>query len=115
MAKLHPFRALRPLPNVAPEVAAVPYDVVNRQEAFELAKGKPLSLLLLAGAEFDLAADVDPSSPHVYARANENLDSLTRQALIRDERPCLYGYRLKHGLHQQTGISATYSIDEYDS
>lgn len=116
MAQIRPFQALRPIPEKAPEVAAVPYDVVNREEAALLAKDIPLSFLHVSRAEIDLPVEVDPYSDFVYAKARENFQYLIQSgALRREEQPTLYVYRLKKGSHQQTGIFATYSVDEYDN
>ena len=115
MALIAPFRALRPMPASAARVAAVPYDVVNAQEAHALAAGNPLSFLHVSRAEIDLAAQTDPYSDAVYRKAVENFDSLKREApLVVEDSPCLYVYRLKMGKHMQTGVAGTFSIDEYE-
>jgi len=115
MALIAPFRALRPAPASAARVAAVPYDVVNAQEAHALAAGNPLSFLHVSRAEIDLAAQTDPYSDAVYRKAVENFETLKRDApLVVDDSPSLYVYRLKMGNHVQTGVAGTFSIDEYD-
>jgi uncharacterized protein (DUF1015 family) len=115
MAAIIPFRALRPTPASAPHVAAVPYDVVNAQEAKALANGNPLSFLHVSRAEIDLAPDTDPYSDGVYRKAVENFDTLKKRApLVVEDEPSLYLYRLKMGDHVQTGIAGSFSIDEYD-
>ena len=67
--RLHPFRAIRPKPELAAQVAAVPYDVVNRAEAAELARGNPHSFLHVGRSDIDLPEDVDPYDPRIYAGA----------------------------------------------
>jgi len=114
MATLHPFRALRPQPNEAAHIAAVPYDVVNTDEARELAAGNPLSFLHVSRAEIDLPAGTDPHADAVYERAAENFETLKRTALVLEEQPSVYFYRLRAGAHEQTGIGGCYSLDEYD-
>jgi uncharacterized protein (DUF1015 family) len=115
MTLIAPFRALRPTPASAPDVAAVPYDVVNVQEAHALAAGNPLSFLHVSRAEIDLPAQTDPYSDAVYRKAVENFETLKRQApLVEEDSPSLYAYRLKMGNHVQTGVAGTFSIDEYD-
>jgi uncharacterized protein (DUF1015 family) len=115
MAFIAPFRALRPTPASAPRVAAVPYDVVNAQEAHALANGNPLSFLHISRAEIDLPPNTDPYSDAVYRKAVENFAALKTQApLVDEEAPSLYIYRLQMGRHVQTGIAGTFSIDEYD-
>jgi uncharacterized protein (DUF1015 family) len=115
MASLFPFRALRPEPAVAADVASVPYDVVNTDEARELATGHPLSFLHASRAEIDLAPDTDPHADEVYTRARENFDRLRREApLVSEGTPSLYFYRLRMGDHVQTGLAGCYSVDDYD-
>jgi uncharacterized protein (DUF1015 family) len=115
MAVIRPFRALRPAPQSAPAVSSVPYDVVNTDEARQLASDNPLSFLHVTRSEIDLPADTDPYSGAVYARARENLAALRARApLVQEERPALYVYRLRMGAHEQTGIAGCFSVDEYE-
>jgi uncharacterized protein (DUF1015 family) len=100
----------------ARDVAAVPYDVVSTAEARALAAGNPWSFLHVSRAEIDLPEGTDPYSEDVYRRAAENFERLTRECpLTRESEPSLYLYRLRMGGHEQTGIAATFSLDEYDS
>jgi len=115
MALIRPFRALRPAPEVAPRVASVPYDVVSTEEARALAHGNPLSFLHVTRSEIDLPPGTDPYSPEVYAQAARNLEELKRAApLVIEPEASLYFYRLRMGAHEQTGLAAAYSVDEYD-
>jgi uncharacterized protein (DUF1015 family) len=115
MAALHPFRALRPAPEAAARVAAVPYDVLDTEEARALAHENPLSFLHVSRAEIDLPPDTDPYSEAVYAQAVRNFTALKRQApLVTEEAASVYVYRLGMGTHTQTGVAACYSLDEYD-
>jgi uncharacterized protein (DUF1015 family) len=115
MALLAAFRALRPTPESAPRVAAVPYDVVNVEEAAALAAGNPLSFLHVSRAEIDLPDVTNPYADAVYARAVENFERLKRTAPLRmEEAPSVYVYRLRMGGHEQTGVAACFSVDEYD-
>jgi uncharacterized protein (DUF1015 family) len=115
MAFIRPFKALRPAPEVAPRVASVPYDVVNTEEARALAHGNPLSFLHVTRSEIDLPPDTDPYSPRVYEQAVRNLEELKRAApLVIESQPALYFYRLRMGSHEQTGLAAAYSVDEYE-
>ena len=98
MAFIAPFRALRPTPASAPRVAAVPYDVVNAQEAHALANGNQLSFLHVSRAEIDLPPNTNPYSDTVYRKAGENFAALKTQAPLVDEKaPSLYVYRLQMG------------------
>src|SRR5580704_15223076 len=114
MATLRPFRALRPKPATAARVAAVPYDVVNTEEARALAEGNPLSFLRVSRAEIELPPATDPYSDGVYDRAAENFARLRESTLVLEAEPSLYVYRLRMGTHEQTGLAACFSLDEYD-
>jgi uncharacterized protein (DUF1015 family) len=114
MATLYPFRALRPAPDTAAGIAAVPYDVVTTDEARALADGNPLSFLRVSRAEIELPAGTDPYSDGVYERAAKNFAALRERSLVREAEPTLYFYRLRMGDHVQTGLAACFSIDEYD-
>ncbi|MGK5084730.1 DUF1015 family protein [Bdellovibrionota bacterium FG-1] len=115
MATLRPFRALRPLPQKAAAVSAVPYDVVNRDEAAALAQSNPLSFLHISRPEIDLDPKVDPYSDPVYEQARKQFEALKISApLIQDSTPQLYAYRLRQQGHEQTGIAATFSVQEYE-
>jgi uncharacterized protein (DUF1015 family) len=114
MATVHPFRALRPRSSDAARVAAVPYDVVNADEARALADGNPLSFLRVSRAEIELPPGTDPYSDAVYQRAAGNFKALRKTSLVVDEEPSVYFYRLRMGAHTQLGLAACFSIDEYD-
>jgi uncharacterized protein (DUF1015 family) len=113
MATLCPFPAVRPRPDVAARIAAVPYDVVSADEARQLAQHEPLSFLHVSRAEIDLPAGTDPYSEAVYGRAVRNYAALKERALVED-RPGIYVYRLTMGRHVQTGVAAAFPVDEYD-
>jgi uncharacterized protein (DUF1015 family) len=114
MATLHPFRALRPNADNAARIAAVPYDVVSTDEARALADNNPLSFLRVSRAELELCAGSDPYAPDVYERAAGNFQTLRTTALVVEDEPSVYFYRLRMGSHVQTGLAACFSIDEYD-
>jgi uncharacterized protein (DUF1015 family) len=114
MATLRPFRALRPTPATASSIAAVPYDVVNIDEARAQADGKPLSFLRVSRAELELPADTDPYADAVYERAAKNFNALRAASLVIEDEPSVYFYRLRMGGHTQTGLAACFSLDEYD-
>jgi uncharacterized protein (DUF1015 family) len=114
MSFLAPFRALRPAPDVAADVASVPYDVVNTDEARALAAGDPLSFLHVTRPEIDLPAGTNPYDASVYAQAVRNFEDLKRAAPLVQDEPSLYFYRLRMGTHEQTGLTGVFSVDEYD-
>ncbi len=116
MAILRPFRALRPVPQRAREVAAVPYDVVSTEEARSLASGNAWSFLHVSRAEIDLPDGTSAYSAAVYQKAAENFERLSRECpLIRESEPSLYVYRLRRGDHEQTGVAGAFSLDDYDA
>lgn len=114
MTVLLPFRAVRPAPGLAPQVAAPPYDVVDTGEARALAEGNPHSFLHVSRPEIDLAEDVDPHAPEVYAQGRRNLESLlTSGALRPDDAARFLVYRQRLGTTVQTGIVACASVADY--
>ncbi|MBP7569278.1 MAG: DUF1015 domain-containing protein [Acidobacteria bacterium] len=116
MSMIRPFTALRPQPDNVDRVSAVPYDVVNTEEARAMAADNALSFLHVSRAEIDLPPSADPYSDAVYAKALENFQRLRAEApLVVEEAPSLYFYRLRMGTHEQTGLAACYSVDEYDA
>ncbi|MEP6635241.1 MAG: DUF1015 family protein [Acidobacteriota bacterium] len=115
MAVIHPFSALRPLPERAPQVSSVPYDVVNTEEARQLAAGNPLSFLHVSRPEIDLPPGAEPYSDTVYRKALDNFQELIKSAPLETEDvPSLYLYRLIMGDQEQIGVVACCSVDEYD-
>jgi len=114
MAKIRPFRALRPEPSLASAIASVPYDVVNAEEARALAAGNPLSFLHVSRSEIDLPAGTNPYDDLVYRTAAERFAAI-RAHMIEEPEPALYFYALRMGSHKQTGLAACYSVDEYDA
>ncbi len=115
MAAIYAFRALRPPREKVSEVAAVPYDVVNTEEARALAGDKPLSFLHVSRPEIDLPEGANLYADETYGKAAENFHQLIRDCPLEIEaEPSLYLYRLKMGEHEQTGVAACVSVDEYD-
>ncbi|MGH9257065.1 MAG: DUF1015 domain-containing protein [Vicinamibacterales bacterium] len=116
MAAIVPFRALRPTPHSAAHVAAVPYDVVNTDEARALAAGNPLSFLHVSRADIDLPPGTDLYSNATYEKAVANFAALKARApLIEEDVPSMYAYRVRLGSHAQTGVAACFSVTEYES
>ncbi len=113
--RIRTFQGLVPAPKHAAEVAAVPYDVVNREEAATLAQGKPHSLLHVDRAEIDLDPEIDPYSPEVYSKAKENFLKLqSGGVLIRESKPCMYLYRQTIAGHSQTGLVTVCHTEDYE-
>ena len=114
MAVFHAFKALRPVREKAAAVAALPYDVVNREEAKAIGDENPLSFLHVDRPEMDLEPQIDLYDERVYARARENLINMERNGiLVQDEKPCYYIYELVRRGKTQTGIVGCSSIDDY--
>lgn len=119
MAKLplfSPIYGIRPAPGKAQEIIAPPYDVLDSEEARELAKGKPNSFLHVSKAEIDLPPGTDTHDESVYKKAAENFERMMKEGLlIREGKPCFYAYRLKMGEHVQTGLMVGACVDDYDA
>lgn len=114
MPKVTPFQSIRPIPEAASRVAALPYDVYNREEALAEVLREPLSFLKIDRAETQFPADVDTYDPRVYVKAKELLDAMiTDGTFIIEETPCYYIYELTMDGRSQTGIVACSSVDDY--
>lgn len=114
MAKITPFKGLRPTAELAAEVATLPYDVVSVAEAREFKKDK-YNFYHVTRSEIDLPENVDVHSTPVYERAKENLDAfIADKILIQDEEPCYYIYELTMNGRSQTGLVCGSSIDDYN-
>ena len=113
MATVKPFRAVRPVKQYADKVISLPYDVMNRQEAAEMAEGNPYSFLHICRAEIDLP-QAEQHSQEVYAKARDNIaDFMAKGILTQEEAPALYVYREIMEGRVQTGIFGCVSVDEY--
>ena len=114
MSTVRPFKAFRPKPEYAGEVAAKPYDVLNSDEAREEVKGHPLSFLHIGKPEIDLDPGIDLHDPKVYAKGKENLQKLIDQkVLVEDPEPYLYVYAQTMEGRAQYGIAGCASVEEY--
>ncbi len=115
MVTITPFKALRPEPQHAKEVASRPYDVLSSKEAKVEAQGNAKSFLHITKAEIGLAESVDVHAEEVYQRAKENLTAFTsRNILFRENKPCYYIYRLIMDGNSQAGLVCTSSVDDYN-
>ena len=114
--RIQAFCGLTPRPDLASQVAAVPYDVVDTEEARALAADRPYDLLHVDRAEIDLPPDTDPYADIVYATAAGNLRRLMDEGILqREAAPVLYLYQQQMGAHVQTGLIAACHIDDYGS
>jgi uncharacterized protein (DUF1015 family) len=114
MAIIQPFKALRPKPDLASQVASRPYDVMNSAEAKEEAKGNPLSFLHITKPEIDLPDNIDTHSQAVYEKAKTNLQDFLQQGTVFiEEKPCYYIYQLIMNNRSQTGLVCVSSVEDY--
>ncbi|MDA0895343.1 MAG: DUF1015 family protein [Proteobacteria bacterium] len=115
MKLIRSFRGIRPLAQLAAKVASHPYDVLNREEAYELAKDNAYSFLHINKPEVDMPAEVDVYDTSVYAKGRDNLDRFMREGTLKqDDKSTLYVYKQVMGDHQQIGLVAVASVDAYD-
>jgi uncharacterized protein (DUF1015 family) len=116
MANISPFKALRPRPELAKQVASRPYDVLNSKEAREEVVGNPYSFLHITKSEIDLPDDIDIHSAPVYEKAKENITAfIQRGILFREDKPCYYIYQLVMNGRSQTGLVSASSVDDYEN
>ena len=114
MARIVPFKAIRPSKEEAAVIAALPYDVYSRKEAYEKVKEQPNSFLAIDRPETQFAEDVDMYSDEVYAKAASMLNEwVDAGRFIQDDKPYYYVYELTMDGRSQTGIVACASIDDY--
>jgi uncharacterized protein (DUF1015 family) len=114
MAVVKPFRGLRPPARIAKDLACLPYDVMNREEAAVMAKGKEVSLLHITRSEIDLPDDIDVHSDDVYNKSVMNFSEWQKKGwLIRDEKPHFYIYAQTMNGRTQYGIAGCASVDDY--
>jgi uncharacterized protein (DUF1015 family) len=115
MSTIVPFQALRPVPDLASQVASRPYDVLDSREAREEAADNPYSFLHITKSEIDMPLNVDTHAQEVYDKAKENLQAfIEKGVLIEEDKPCYYIYRLVMNGRSQTGLVAASSVDDYE-
>ena len=114
MATVRPFKAIRPDEKYASKVVSLPYDVMNRKEAAEMAEGNPYSFLHICRSEIDMPQQEDPYDRSVYEKARDNIDAFLKDGIfVSEERPALYLYRQIMDGRVQTGIVGCVAVDEY--
>jgi uncharacterized protein (DUF1015 family) len=116
MSHIKPFKAIRPYPQYARAVAALPYDVLNVEEAGAVARDNPLSFLHVEKSEIDVPSYPDVDEAEIFAKARGNLlKLLADHVLFQEATPCYYVYSQKMGNRVQYGIVATASVREYET
>lgn len=114
MSIVRAFKAVRPAAELADKVAALPYDVMNSEEARQMVVGNPHSFLHVDKAEIDLDPSIDLYDTRVYEKARDNLNKMIADGVfIQDETPCLYIYKQVMDGRAQIGIVGCTSIDDY--
>lgn len=116
MAIVKPFKAVRPVKELASKIAALPYDVMSSEEARKIVKNNRYSFLHIDRAEIDLDIGIDAHDKRVYEKARDNLNRMIKEGeFIQDESPYFYIYRQIMNERVQTGLVFTASIDDYVS
>lgn len=114
MAKIKPFKAIRPCREYAYKVAALPYDSISYKEALKVVKNNEYSFLHVDRAEIDLDQSINPYDNAVYEKARENLDKIiSNGVLFEEDSECMYVYRQIMNGRVQTGLVTCTSIDDY--
>ena len=115
MALVLPFKAVRPVAKYASQVAALPYDVMTREEGQKAVAGLPLSFMRVEKSEIDVPDGTRPDDLRIYETAKRNFGKLREEGILKqDEFPCYYVYRQQMGAQVQTGIVGVMSAAEYD-
>lgn len=115
MVNIAPFKGFRPKADRVQDIASVPYDVVNSEEARELAKGNELSFLHVIKPEIDLDTSINIYDEIVYQKGADNLRKFVESGWLIQDKPCFYVYAQQMGEHYQIGLVAGASVDDYDS
>ena len=114
MAKIKPFKGIRPPQELVEQVASLPYDVMNSEEARQMAEGNPHSLLHITRSEIDFAPGIDEHSDEVYDKSRENYDNfLATEILQQDANDYYYIYGQTMDGRTQYGIVAGASVEDY--
>ncbi len=114
MAVVRAFKAIRPTPELAARVAALPYDVMNSQEARQMVVGNPYSFLHVDKAEIDLDPAIDLYDTRVYEKARDNMNRMVAEGVfVQEEKPCLYIYKQVMNGRAQIGIVGCTAVDDY--
>ena len=114
MAVVRPFMGVRPNPDLADKIAALPYDVMSSMEAREMTKDNKLSFLYIDRPELNFPVGQDPYAPESYKMARKVYEDMkTKGEFIQDEKPVLYIYEQTMDGRKQMGLVACTSIDDY--
>lgn len=116
MAKILPFRAVRPRADLADKIAALPYDVYSREEAYRKVQEDMYSFLRIDRPETQFPADYDMYAPEVYEKARDMLNGMIQDGyFLQEEKRAYYVYELVMDGRSQVGIGACASVDDYEN
>ena len=116
MSTVKPFRGLRPQKDIAARLSCLPYDVMNTQEAAQMAQGNPQSFLHITRAEIDLPEGIDPHSKQVYDKSLQNFNDFQQKGwLIQDDAPRFYIYAQTMDGRTQYGIAGAAFCEDYQN
>jgi uncharacterized protein (DUF1015 family) len=116
MARVIPFRAVRPQRKYAGEVASFPYDVLDREEGRAIVRNNPRNFLRVEKSEIDVPDEIRDDDPRVFARARDNLRNFIGEGILfQEEKPCFYVYRQKAAGREQYGLVGCVSTAEYEA
>ncbi len=116
MINIKPFKALRPNPGFAKQVASRPYDVLNSAEARVEVQGNTHSFLFITKSEISMDDDINIHTQPVYDKAKENLTAfISREVLFNENKACYYIYQLIMNDRSQTGLVCVSSVDDYNN
>ncbi len=114
MATIRPFKGFRPTKDIAKQLASLPYDVMNTDEAAAMADGNPYSLLHITRSEIDCPKGIDVHAQEVYDKAVENYSNFKEKGwLVQDDKPLYYIYAQTMDGRTQYGIVGAASVDDY--
>ena len=114
MAIVRAFKAFRPKVGLESKIAALPYDVMNSEEAREMVRDNEYSFLHVDRAEVNLPKDNNIYDKAVYEKARDILDKMIQDGLyVQDDNPCMYIYRQTMNGNSQTGLVICAAIDDY--
>ena len=116
MSTVKPFRGLRPQKDIAARLSCLPYDVMNTQEAAQMAQGNPQSFLHITRAEIDLPEGIDPHSKQVYDKSLQNFNDFQQKGwLVQDDAPKFYIYAQTMDGRTQYGIAGAAFCEDYQN
>ncbi len=114
MAKVKPFKGLRPPKDIVEKLASLPYDVMNSKEAAKIAEGNEVSFLHITKAEIDMPEGTDVHSDAVYEKSRDNFKMFQEKGwLVQDDEPRFYIYAQTMDGRTQYGIVGGASTEDY--